>query len=341
MSLETHITRSWYKKLGWTWALAPLLLISAPVIYGKRRKFLRHPEASYQASIPVVIVGNITVGGTGKSPMVIALAQHIKNMGLRPGIVSRGHKREGQGVVLVTANSAAKEVGDEPLMLHRRAQCPVAVCANRVEAVKALESSRQVDVIISDDGLQHYQMGRDVEIAMIDAKRQLGNGALLPVGPLREPSSRLASVDFCFSIGAISGANNGLGVVHEGKLEIASLVSLNQGHTMPLDALQKDLDWLVLAGIGNPERFVSSLEACGLARGTQTLFFPDHHEYQLDDLPKDRKIIMTEKDAVKIEPFATSLDDWWYVTVDLELPESFTTEFTKKIEHILSEKSYE
>ena len=320
--------------------MAPLLLITAPAVALKRRKYLKDPSQSYTAKLPVVVVGNITVGGTGKSPMVIALAKHFEELGLRPGIVSRGHKRSGQGVELVCENSSALDVGDEPLMLYRRTGCPVAVCAQRVEAIKALEDLGQVDVIISDDGLQHYKMGRDVEIAMIDSSRQLGNGMLLPVGPLREPPSRLRSVDFCFSITSGGASYATATPVIEGQLGITRLVSVHTKQDAPVEKLKAD-DWLVLAGIGNPDRFALSLQQVGLPNAVETLYFPDHHDFQREDIPKGRKIVMTEKDAVKIEQFATENDDWWYVSVALILPLSFKQQLTQKIEDAISEKNYE
>ncbi|RDL45893.1 tetraacyldisaccharide 4'-kinase [Marinomonas piezotolerans] len=336
MSIETLVTQSWYRKLGWTWLLAPLLLLTAPFVYLKRHRYLRKKHTVYRSTLPVIVVGNITIGGTGKSPMVIALAKKLVEMGFKPGIVSRGHKRQATGTTIVTTDSNSSEVGDEPLMLYRRTGCPVAVCEQRVEAIRALESSNAVDIIISDDGLQHYRMERDIEIVMIDAQRKLGNKMLLPVGPLREWPSRLKSVDFCFSIGEIKEASLPCSVTR-GLLELASIKSVNGLTALPLDSLKQD-EWVVVAGIGNPSRFKKSLIAHGLPNATKHLFFPDHHAYTRNDMPSNRRVIMTEKDAVKVEQFALESDNWWYSEVGLMLPKEFQAKFEAKLKRILSEK---
>lgn len=338
MSLERSISRSWYGKWGWTWCLAPLLLLSSPIIRNKRQQFLsRRLQISYQSRLPVIVVGNITVGGTGKSPMVIAVATLLKQMGYRPGIVTRGHKRTSSQPVIVAKCSCAAEVGDEPLMLYRRTQCPVAVSSKRAEAIQTLESHSDVDVIISDDGLQHYPMDRDIEIIMVDAQRGLGNGMLLPVGPLREPSSRLDDADFVFAIGNPAPVNTSTPCFH-GELRLANLIHLAEhAKALPVEQLASK-DWLVVAGIGNPDRFLASLEANGLHRPIETRFFADHHTYQREDLPISRSVLMTEKDAVKVESFAKADDDWWYLEAELELPEEFVRAFSVRLKEVIQQK---
>lgn len=336
MSLERSLSRSWYSKCGWTWCLAPLLLLTAPIVRNKRQKFLSKCHG-YQSALPVIVVGNITVGGTGKSPMVIALVAMLKQMGYRPGIVTRGHKRESSQPVIVEANSSASEVGDEPLMLYRRTQCPVAVSAKRAEAIQALELGASVDIIVSDDGLQHYAMDRDLEIVMVDAQRGLGNGMLLPVGPLREPAARLDEADFIFAIGNAAPVTTSTPRYH-GSLQLGCLVHLaDVSQTLPLSALA-DRDWLVVAGIGNPDRFLVSLEANGLHQQTETRFFADHHAYQRADLNTSRAVLMTEKDAVKVESFAQADDDWWYVAAELNLPEEFVRAFGARLKEVIQQK---
>ncbi|WP_417553452.1 tetraacyldisaccharide 4'-kinase [Marinomonas fungiae] len=339
MSLERSLSRSWYSKLGWTWCLAPLLLLTTPIVFSKRQRFLsKRQHQSYQSKLPVIVVGNITVGGTGKSPMVIALATLLKQIGYRPGIVTRGHKRESNQPVIVAEHSLAAEVGDEPLMLYRRTQCPVAVSIKRAEAIQALELLNSVDVIISDDGLQHYAMGRDIEIVMVDAERGLGNGMLLPVGPLREPAARLNEADFVFAIGKPAPVITSTPCFHGG-LHLASIVHLVEStKTLSLDALSEK-QWMVVAGIGNPDRFMASLKASGLKQPVETRFFADHHAYKRDDLSASCSVVMTEKDAVKVESFASAADDWWYVAAQLELPEEFVRALSARLKAVIQQKN--
>ncbi|MBM6549988.1 tetraacyldisaccharide 4'-kinase [Marinomonas ostreistagni] len=338
MSLEKRFTDAWYQPFGWTWGLAPLLLLSNSYVKRKRRQYLHHRQTqSYQASVPVIVVGNISVGGTGKSPMVLALVELLKLHGFSPGIVTRGHKRQQQDAVLVTPTDEALAVGDEPLMLSRRASCPVAVAPKRVEAIKLLENTQQVDVIISDDGLQHYAMDRDIEIVMVDAQRGLGNRQLLPVGPLREPAERLEEVDFAFAIGEqfpLKLATPSFCA----PLELSELRKVaDSQQTMPLQILAQP-SWQVVAGIGNPQRFLQSLKQHGLSPDAEQLLYSDHHDYTRSDLSDAKRVVMTEKDAVKVEAFAKPEDDWWFVAAKLPLPDSFTAPLIEKLHTIVKKK---
>lgn len=331
MSLESAFTRSWYSKLGWTYLLSPLLFLVMPLVYLKRKRFKTHRQKqSYQSNMPLIVVGNITVGGTGKSPMVIALAELLKRHGYQPGIITRGHKRQSDAAILVSEQSNSDEVGDEPLMLYRRTRCPVAVAARRIEAVKILEELGTIDILISDDGLQHYALDRDIEIIMVDAKRLFGNGKLLPVGPLREPTSRLEDCDFVFSINlSISKISS---VPHfSGKLVLEEIVSVADSNTtMDLSKLARQ-SWALVAGIGNPQRFEDTLFENGIAEISGRFYYADHHEYIRQDLPKAGSVLATEKDAVKLERIVLPDDDWWYVTAKLILPETFEQKLLEKI----------
>jgi tetraacyldisaccharide 4'-kinase len=340
VSLEASLAKSWYRrKGGWTWCLAPLLLLTKPVVDRKRKRFLEQRIAtSYQSKLPLIVVGNITVGGTGKSPMVIALAKLLTSWGYKPGIVTRGHKRESNIPVLVSKESKASQVGDEPLMLFRRTQCPVAVSSARVEAVKALESLPDVNVIISDDGLQHYKMDRDLEIVMVDAKRGLGNKQLLPVGPLREPPQRLLESDYVFSIGEMPDIPN---VKHQyfGELSLGDLSHVFDKERALKKANLSQHQWTVVAAIGNPERFLASLYDSGLSKDSKRAFFSDHYHFQRTDITGLGKVIMTEKDAVKVESFASATDDWWYVSAELDLPEAFKLSLSSKLTQAIQQKN--
>ena len=338
MSLETCFTRSWYRARGWTWGLAPLLLLTTPYAKHKRRQFLAQRDQRYQSKCPVIVVGNISIGGTGKSPMVLALADYVRTLGYHPGIVTRGHKRQSDAPQLVSDQSSALEVGDEPLMLARRAHCPVAVATKRIDALKLLEQTGQVDVIISDDGMQHYAMNRDIEVVMVDAERALGNQQLLPVGPLREPVERLLEVDYAFAIGARFPLTLPIDTFCA-PLEISELRSVTDpSRTLPLTALHT-LNWTLVTGIGNPERFWQTLRDLGLDENTPQCLFADHHQFARHELPSHARIIMTEKDAVKIEAFAKPEDDWWYVAAKLELPTEFTNSLRLKLNSIVKQKT--
>ncbi len=264
--------------------------------------------------IPVVVVGNITAGGSGKTPLVLWVAQALAAQGWRPGIVSRGYGgrlaalREPPVEVGIAADPAL--VGDEPLLLARRAGCPVWVGADRVAACRGLRTHHpECDVLVLDDGLQHYRLARDFEIAVVDA-RGLGNGQLFPAGPLREPASRLASVDAVVCNG--SSAIAGLAM----RLRGDRFVRLAGGGAGAEAAALGSKRVHAVAGIGDPQRFFRHLEALGLevvAHG-----FPDHHAFAAADLEfgDDLPVVMTEKDAVKCARFAQPR--FWMLPVDAE-----------------------
>ncbi|WP_240537007.1 tetraacyldisaccharide 4'-kinase [Marinomonas flavescens] len=313
-------------------------------IQKKRAAFLANPNQSYTAPIPVVIVGNISVGGTGKSPMVVALCKFLIGHGFKPGIISRGHGVKLINPIAVNSDSLASQVGDEPVMLARRTQCPVVVFPQRAEAIKQLLATTDVDVIVCDDGMQHYGLNRDIEIAMVDAQRGLGNGQLLPVGPLREPISRLDSVDYVMSVTdgmtqILSDLNRAVLIA---SLSSSNLVSLDGKRELSfIDAFREDQDWHIMAGIGNPDRFLVTLKALGLNKPKSVCWFGDHHNYIENDIPEHGRVIMTEKDAVKCQALAIKNLDIWYLPVSLALPEAFTATFLQKLQHINNEKRHE
>ncbi|WP_409419521.1 tetraacyldisaccharide 4'-kinase [Marinomonas sp. RS-M-Aa-14] len=345
MSLESLFTRSWYGRCGWTNVFRPLQPLVRRVILNKRQRFLAHPEWSYKAPVPVVIVGNISVGGTGKSPMVVALCELLSAQGYRPGIVSRGHGVTLKVPTRVYPDSSAQAVGDEPVMLARRTACPMVVFSKRDEAVKHLLATTDVNIIVSDDGMQHYQLDRDIEIAMLDAKRGVGNGHLLPVGPLREPIDRLKDVDFIVSV-----ADNMTNALDQLNLPItvaplvpSMLLSLDGTKRVDcLDAFVDQAKWHIMAGIGNPERFIETLERLGLQKENIThQWFADHHVFDVNDIPSDGAVIMTEKDAVKCQSLGLENSNVWYLPVSLVLPEHFKQRFLEKLNLIKLDHSHE
>lgn len=278
-------------------------------------------------AVPVIVIGNITVGGTGKTPLTIWLANYLRENGHRPGIVSRGYGVRGSTrPQQVRPDSNPALVGDEPVLMARRTHCPVAVAANRVQAVQGLLEHYDIDVIISDDGLQHLQLHRDLEIVVIDGDRRFGNGRCLPAGPLREPPGRLQSVDLVVA--------NGQAGKGEHLMEYVSgdLCSLSRpGERLEIQSLRGRTVHAV-AGIGNPSRFISALRRSGL--DVIKHIFPDHHPFVKADLDfgDDLPVVMTEKDAVKCESFAPNR--CWYLPVQAKLAETFIFRLDKRLAEI-------
>ncbi len=308
------IVGAWYRGAWWLWLLRPLELLFRIATGARRTLYRRGVFRVYHPARPVVVVGNITVGGTGKTPVVMALVEALQAAGLRPGVVSRGYgARAGRFPHRVDAWSDAAECGDEPLLIFHRTGCPCVVSPARSEAVRALLAGTPVDIIISDDGLQHYALGRDMEVAVLDSERGIGNGFCLPAGPLREPESRLDSVDFVLYRGGGEPATS-VSYVPE------ALVNLASGERRPLAAEVFAGRVHAVAGIGQPEQFFATLRSAGLEIKPHT--FPDHHAYTPDDLSAlaDRPIIMTEKDAVKCRDFAG--DNTWYLRISARLPDA-------------------
>lgn len=289
------------------WLLLPLSGLFY-LISGLRRLAYRHgllPVASLP--VPVIVVGNISVGGTGKTPLTLWLVEMLQAAGYRPGIVSRGYGGRQRGPCAVTPASDPAEVGDEPLLLAQRAQVPVFIGRRRPAAARALlQAYPATDVIVADDGLQHYALGRDVEIAVVDGVRRFGNGRLLPAGPLRELPRRLDAVDAVVVNGGTTDWLRAASPIFRMQLKPVRLRRLQH----PNDT--RGLDWLrgrkisAVAGIGHPGRFFALLRDLGAV--VTPYPFPDHHAFRLEDLPAGT-VVMTEKDAVKCVPFARP-DDW-------------------------------
>jgi tetraacyldisaccharide 4'-kinase len=294
------LERHWYRLTPVSLLLWPLSLIFCALVQLRRLLYRLGWLRQTRLAVPVIVVGNITVGGTGKTPLVIWLADFLRQAGYRPGIVTRGYRGNSQTwPVAVTPQTPAEQVGDEAVLLARRSGCPVFAGPDRVTAAQqhVLEGC---NVIVSDDGLQHYRLRRDLEIAVIDSTRRFGNRLCLPAGPLREPISRLRSVSLRVANGVPEAGELGMALVPTGFYNLANKAQhalTGQFRTGPVHAV---------AGIGNPERFFSSLRGLGLKVIPHP--FPDHHAFQGGDLEfdDDRPVILTEKDAVKCEPFANA-----------------------------------
>jgi len=309
--IMSAVVAFWYRKHPLRWCLYPLSLIYR-LATAIRRHYLQNFCQQHVAA-PVIVVGNLTLGGVGKTPLVIALAQYFHAQGLRVGIVTRGyHSRISKFPYAVTQQDSSDWVGDEALLLAKKTNATVVVAKKRMQAIWHLRHCYSSDIIISDDGLQHYAMGRAIEIAVIDGMRGLGNGLCLPAGPLREKVGRLKQVDFVVvNTGVWHGA-------YSMQLIPRQIVSLTQGfsvlpHQLPLPIA-------AVAGIGHPERFFNTLDSLSLRYSTYA--FPDHHRFSLCDFNvPEQVVVMTEKDAVKCQHFAT--DKMYALAVEALLGDDF------------------
>ncbi|MDN3613186.1 tetraacyldisaccharide 4'-kinase [Vibrio gallaecicus] len=292
--------------------LWPLSLIFQIISNKRRNAYQSGSKSVYRAPLPVIVVGNITAGGNGKTPVVIWLVETLLKEGFKPGVVSRGYGAKAPSYPLVLNDLTPAEFsGDEPRLIRKRTGVPVAVDPIRANAVKAL-LEQGVDIIITDDGLQHYALARDIEFAVVDGMRRFGSERLIPLGPLREPISRLNDVDFIINNGGQPGDN-------EIKMSLApsEAINLKTGEKSTVC----DLKALVaFAGIGHPPRFFKTLESLG-ADLIDTKGFADHKSFNKDELHsfsrQGKNVIMTEKDAVKCEEFAES--NWWYLPVTADI----------------------
>jgi len=337
--LQDLIQRIWYEDSAAYWMLLPLSWLFAGVVAVRRNLYERGALRRYQANVPVVVVGNITVGGSGKTPIAIWLALQLKQRGMRPGIVSRGYGGSvGRKPLRVTADSDPDTVGDEAVLMAKRSACPVVVHPNRVGAAREI-CDLDVDVIIADDGLQHYRLARQYEIAVIDGTRGFGNGKLLPAGPLREPVSRLKSVDRVLvnksvmrSEHAIRELPAGLAVT-DFYLKGTMVRSLDEREEAPL-AKFAGRQVHAVAAIGNPGRFFTFLESHGMQVIEHA--FRDHARLTEKDLRYDDglDVLMTEKDAVKYANLF--IERCWYVPVEVAVdrPQDWLDELQARLSAI-------
>jgi tetraacyldisaccharide 4'-kinase len=314
--MRSRIESLWYQNSLAGLVLAPLGWLYCAGVIVRRGAYRFGIARIGRVGAPVIVVGNISVGGTGKTPLVIWIARLLVSRGLRPGIISRGYRgRAKKWPQQVRPDSDPVMVGDEPVLLARETRCPVAADPDRLRAARSLLAHAECDVIISDDGLQHLALGRDVEIAVIDGVRRHGNRRCLPAGPLREPVSRLDSVDLVVV--------NGGGIAGEFDMRMSTgdaRCLADETLTRPLDTFKVGPVHAV-CGIGYPQRFFDTLERAGL--GLVRHQFPDHHDFAAADIDfnDELPVLMTEKDAVKCRRFADSRH--WCIPVQAELPAAF------------------
>ena len=316
---RTRLVRGWYEDAWWLRLLAPLSWVFGFLARRRRMAALTGKRPPWRAPVPVLVVGNLTVGGTGKTPLVIWLVRRLREWGLKPGVVSRGYgSRAGRDPVSVPAAGGDPAlVGDEPPLIAARTGAPVVVCRDRVKAVRRLVQQHDVNVVVSDDGLQHYALARDVEIAVIDGDRRLGNGRLLPSGPLREPASRLAEVDLIIATRRPSGLAANESVMHVRPLFFTNLKS---GVKMVPDRFAAQYPNVnAVAGVGNPDGFAQTLRTLGLRPALHPL--DDHHRYSGDEVrfDNDWPVVCTEKDAVKLRRLDIVLDHCWSLEIETEI----------------------
>lgn len=318
---DTGITALWYKGSFWLLLLYPLSVVFKLVAFIRKKNL---QKKSCKAQAPVIVVGNITVGGTGKTPVVIALANHFAEQGKSVAIISRGYGGTAKQLpYFVTATDNPSHCGDEPLLMAQNTTAQVVIDADRCRAIEALQKQHKPDVILLDDGLQHYRLARDIEIVVVDGKRGFGNGWCLPAGPLREPINRLNSIDFVISNGACSDKRLPSNT-HTFTLSDSGFYSLidKQQTTLTPQTIH------AVAGIGNPSRFFNQLTAQGFTVIEHA--FADHHAYSAQDISwSDAPVVMTEKDAVKCQQFAQQ--HWYYVPVKAQLPDMFLQQLDAKL----------
>lgn len=333
MIKEDKIRRIWYGTEQPGWALLILSKIFSKLAALRRRLYKLGLLKSHKLSAPVIVIGNITAGGGGKTPMVIWLVNYLKEKGYKPGIVSRGHggKRKVEPM-FVTAHADAQASGDEPLLMAQHTGVPVMVGKSRVKAAQALIKQYKVNIIVSDDGMQHYAMHRDAEIVMLDAAWQTGNQQFIPAGPLREPLSRLEQVDMTIYKGIVEGK-------HHFRYQIDRIYRLNKASEAQDIESFRGKKIHAIAGIANPNSFFSLLAENGLAVVKHPL--PDHHQIQATELEQytepNSVFMMTEKDAVKC--IDLKLDNIWVVRLKISLHKDSVQAIDQLIKKATDKKS--
>ena len=330
----------WYHKNPLAYLLLPLSWVFQFVVNLRRKAYQLGIFAVHTLDTPVIVVGNICVGGSGKTPLIIWLAEYLKAKGYKPGIISRGYGATDAGAPQhVGPTSDPRRLGDEPVLLAQRSGCPVVIDANRPRAARTV--ARGCDIILSDDGLQHYALGRTIEIAVVDDVRRFGNGFCLPAGPLRESLTRLQTVDLIVrnrgttidndsKSPLVDGSEALLPASYDMHFIVVGIMNLQYEDIclQAADCLNKTVH--AVAGIGFPERLFNQLRDLGMKVIEHA--FPDHHDFTAADLDfgDNRPIIMTEKDAVKCRRFAQA--HHWYVSIKASLDESFAQHIISLVE---------
>lgn len=327
--MSRFIEKYWYTPSLLSYFFWPFSFCFQGIVY-LRRIFLTLFRQKH-VPVPLIVVGNLTVGGVGKTPLVIALVNACKAKGLNVGVVSRGYGAQiKQFPHCVSLKDTAKEVGDEPLLIARETKCPVIISPKRFKAAEYLVKHHGCNLIISDDGLQHYAMGRSLEIVVLDGLRGFGNGFSLPAGPLREGTKRLKHADFIIVNGPPTHFSlNSLPSYYSLTIHPGQITQISTEQIVTLDQLPKPL--AAITGIGHPRRFFNTLDALNISHVPYS--FPDHHSFQLKDLDvNEPAVIMTVKDAVKCQIFAK--EHWYVLHSEAAVSEPFWEAFWLALDRI-------
>jgi len=331
------LPRAWYRNAAWLRWLQPLAGLYGVVSRYRRQACQSGRKPVYRAAIPVVVIGNLVAGGTGKTPLALALCQYLQQQGLRPALLSRGYGGHSKTwPLVVTCDTSPYQCGDEALLFALNTDAPVVVDPDRSRGARFLESEYSPDLILCDDGLQHYALARDLELVVVDGTRGFGNGWLLPAGPLREPLARLLEVDHVV-VNADTGLTLPAGVRNRVAMSIipGQLVNIASGESLTCrEWLQRyGASWPkvhAVAGIGNPERFFTTLCDEGFAIIAHP--FPDHHHFRADEITfsDELPVMMTEKDVVKCLSFVDQRH--WCLKVQAQLPEAFLQTILQQVQ---------
>ncbi|KFA59283.1 tetraacyldisaccharide 4'-kinase [Gilliamella sp. Choc4-2] len=333
------IEKLWYGKNRLFWLLIPFSLLYGLIALVRRFLYRLGILKPWRSPVPIIIIGNLSVGGNGKTPLVVGLIESLKQKGLQVGVVSRGYGGKSDCYPLIlNKTTTTEQAGDEPVLIYQRTNVPIAVSPHRSDAVQALLKRYQLDVILTDDGLQHYALSRDIEVVVVDGKRLFGNGWWMPAGPMRERESRLKSVDLII----INGDSvNNLAQKYPNKVYTMQLapryaVNLLTQEKKPLSSLQ---NICAIAGISHPNRFFDMLIKMQM-NVIKTIPFADHQQFTLlllNDIANfDQTLLMTEKDAVKCRQFAQA--NWWYLPVDAVIPVQVIEQICSLLDKINSKR---
>ena len=329
MSVAQLIQNAWNKQAKWLIVFRPLSILYSSVSQLNKSLYQKGIKQSYTAPVPVMVIGNITVGGSGKTPLLIHLVDYLHKQNVRVGVISRGYGGKGPFPAYVGVDSLPEQVGDEPCLIVQSTGVPMAVGSNRQHNIELLLKHHELDLIISDDGLQHYALNRQLEWIVLDNNRGLGNEKILPEGYLREPKSRLETAT------VIEHAAHPQSDLHM-HLEVAEPYLLNAVESQPFDHTQ---NYYAVVGIGYPKRFYTTLQNLGV-QNFQCHEFPDHHDYEIEDLQFDDSspVITTEKDAVKLLPLLKQASNFqreiWVVPVDAVLSEACYTLLNQQLKDL-------
>ncbi len=326
MTVDAFFQQIWQNRNLTAYGLWPVSLLYQAVVELRRLGYVTGLLGTEHFTQPILVFGNLTVGGSGKTPLTIWAANHLKEAGFSPGIISRGYgRRHPEQTRVVDATCTAEEVGDEPLVIWHATQLPVAVARRRADAIRILMKQCDCNIYLSDDGLQHLSLATDLKVLLIDGQERFGNGFCLPAGPLRERASRASAFDLTIV--------NGKGQANEYTMQcdLADVVNLYDSTRVTQLNTFINKPVFAFAGTRHPDRFFAMLKSHGIE--SENLAFPDHHEFTVHDFDlvtgSEKIVLMTEKDAVKCAEFAKP--DWWYVKLEAKPETNFQNAFTEMV----------